>query len=56
MPLLKERLDGFLAMTAGFDSQILRVGAAHSVGTEHGITWRTRRNVTANLFDDPENS
>src|SRR3984957_7687008 len=35
------------------DSQILRVCAHSSGGTEHGITWRTCRNVTANLFDDP---
>jgi hypothetical protein len=35
------------------DSQILRVRAARLVGSEHGITWRICRNVTANLFDDP---
>src|SRR5882762_4143075 len=34
------------------DSQILRVRATHSVGTEHGITWRPFRNVTPNLFDN----
>jgi hypothetical protein len=34
------------------DSQILRVRAAFA-GTEYRITWRTCRNVTANLFDDP---
>src|SRR6266496_4417154 len=34
------------------DSQILGVRAAYFVGTEHGITWRPCRNVTANLFDD----
>jgi hypothetical protein len=26
------------------------------LSTEHGITWRIGRNVTANLFDDLENS
>ena len=35
------------------DSQILGVRAAYFVGTEHGITWRPCRNVTANLFNDP---
>src|SRR6266478_4082032 len=35
------------------DSQILRVCAHSAGGTENGITWRTCRNVTANLFDNP---
>src|SRR5579862_7090579 len=34
------------------DSQILRVRAHSGGGTEHSITWRRCRNVTANLFDD----
>src|SRR5258706_411861 len=35
------------------DSQILRVRAHSGGGTEHGIAWRTCRNVATNLFDDP---
>src|SRR5580704_11955604 len=35
------------------DRQILSVRAHSGGGTEHGITWRKCRNITANLFDDP---
>src|SRR6266853_5029073 len=51
--LLKGEVGWFPCDDRRFDSQILRVGAAHSVGTEYGITWRIPRNVTANLFDEP---
>ncbi len=36
------------------DSQILRVRAHSAGGTEHGITWRTCRNVDALLVEVPE--
>ncbi len=42
-----------LVKASGVARQILRVRGTRSVGTEHGITWRPCRNVTANLFDDP---
>src|ERR1700680_1433304 len=48
--LLKGEVGWFPCDSRRLDSQILRV-RAHSAGTEHGITWRTCRNVTANLFD-----
>src|SRR6266576_2647619 len=47
--LLKGEVRWFPCDDRRLDSQILRVGAARSVGTEHGITWRTPRDVTANL-------
>src|SRR5712671_4767859 len=43
--LLKGEVGWFPCDNRRLDSQILRVGAAHSVGTEHGITWRIPRNV-----------
>src|ERR1700686_4155175 len=51
--LLKGEVRWFPCDDRRLNSQILRIGAAYSVGTEHGITWRIPRNVTANLFDDP---
>src|SRR6266446_5719680 len=50
---LKGEVGWFPCDDRRLDCQILRVGAPHSVGTEHGITWRIPRNVTANLFDEP---
>src|SRR5258707_30203 len=50
--LLKGEVGWFLCDDSRFDRQILRVGAAHFVATDHGITWRPSRNVTADLFDD----
>src|ERR1700731_676828 len=51
--LLKGEVGWFPCDERRLDSQIFRVRAAHSVGTEHGVTWRTCGNVTANLLDDP---
>src|SRR6266850_4561680 len=51
--LLKGEVGWFPCDGHRLDSQILRVRAARLVGSEHGITWRIFRNVTANLFDDP---
>src|ERR1700722_12043665 len=50
--LLKGEVGWFPCDGRRLDGQILRV-RAHSAGAEHGITGRTYRNVTANLFDDP---
>src|SRR6266853_6683030 len=50
--LLKKEVGWFLDDGRRLESQILRV-RAHFAGTEHGITRRPCRNVTANLFDDP---
>src|SRR5258705_94239 len=46
--LLKGEVGRFPCDDRRLDSQILRVGAAHSNCTEYGITWRRARNVTAN--------
>src|SRR4029077_15077191 len=51
--LLKGEVGWFPCDARRLDRQILRVRAARSVGTEHGITGRPCRNVTANLLDDP---
>src|SRR6202163_3523222 len=51
--LLKGEVRWFPYDGRRLDSQIFRVGAARSVGTEYGITWRPPRNVTANLFNEP---
>src|SRR4029077_9501074 len=51
--LLKGEVGRFLCDKRRLDSQKLRVCAARPVGSEHGITWRICRNVTASLFDDP---
>src|ERR1700738_1436756 len=51
--LLKWEVGWFPCDGRRLDSQILRVRAHSGSGTEHGITWRIRRNVTANLFDNP---
>src|SRR6202023_2368796 len=50
--LLKGEVGWFPYDRGRLNSQILRV-CAHSADTEHGITWLRRRNVTANLLDDP---
>src|SRR6266481_75004 len=51
--LLKGEVGWFPCDGRRLDSQIRRVRAARLVGSEHGITWRICRNVTANLFNDP---
>src|SRR5882724_12209910 len=50
--LLKGEVGGSLCDDCRLDSQVLRVRAHATGGTEHGVTWRVCRNVTANLFDD----
>src|SRR6476469_6743247 len=51
--LLKGEVGWFPCDGRRLDSQVLRVRATRLVGSEHGITWRISRNVTAHLFDDP---
>src|SRR6202041_4208942 len=51
--LLKGEVGCFPCDVRRLDSEILRVRGARSADTEHGITWRPCRNVTAYLFDDP---
>src|SRR5882672_6061605 len=51
--LLKGEVGWFPCDGRRLESQILRVRAARSVSADHAITSRIRRNVTANLFDDP---
>ena len=51
--LFKGEVEWFPCDGRGLDSHILRVRAHSGGGTEHGITWRKCRNITANLFDEP---